>query len=114
MIDIVDDMNLYPALLGINWPIYNQTIINFKKRILTFEDEELRVVAPLDPLEGQRYVDQVNSEGHGGYLDRIYKITFGMDDYVNPMVDAKLCWRSISSCTLDSGESLENWQNRLH
>ena len=40
LIDIVDDTNPYPTLLGIDWAIDNQTIINFKKRILSFEDEE--------------------------------------------------------------------------
>ena len=39
VIDLVDDANPYPVLLGIDWAIYNQTIINFKKIILTFEDE---------------------------------------------------------------------------
>ena len=53
VIDIVDDQNTYPTLLGIYWEIENQTIINFKKRILSFEDSEIRVVAPIDPLEGQ-------------------------------------------------------------
>ena len=53
VIDIIDDTNPYTALLGIKWAIENQTIINFKKRILTFEDTELRVGAPLDPLEGK-------------------------------------------------------------
>ena len=38
VIDIVDDTNPYPTLLGIEWEIGNQTIINFKKIILTFED----------------------------------------------------------------------------
>ena len=90
MINIVDDMNLYHALQGINWVIDNQTIIKFKKRILTFEDEELRVVALLDPLEGQRYVEQVNNEGQDGYLDHIYNITSAKDDYVNSTVDKKL------------------------
>ena len=56
-IEIVDDTNPYLELLGIKWAINNQTIINFKKMILTFEDEELRVVTLLDPLEGQRYVE---------------------------------------------------------
>ena len=51
-IDIVDDTNPYHALLGINWAIDNQTIINFKKRILSFEDSEIRVIAPIDLLEG--------------------------------------------------------------
>ena len=52
VINIVDDTNPYPALLGIDWDIGNQTIINFKKRILSFENEEMRVVSPIDPLEG--------------------------------------------------------------
>ena len=51
-INIVDDTNPYPALLGIDWAIDNQTIINFKKRILSFEDNEIRMVLPIDPLEG--------------------------------------------------------------
>ena len=52
-IDIVNDKKPYPTLLGIDWEIDNQTIINFKKMILSFEDYEIRVVAPIDPLEGQ-------------------------------------------------------------
>ena len=65
VINVVDDMNPYPALLGIDWAIENQTIINFKKRILSFEDEEMRVVSPIDPFEGQRYVEPVYNEGQG-------------------------------------------------
>ena len=57
VINIVDDMNPYPTLLGIDWAIDNQTIIDFKKRILSFKDEEMRVVSPIDPLEGQIYID---------------------------------------------------------
>ena len=34
VINIVDDKNPYPTLLGIDWAINNQTIINFKKRII--------------------------------------------------------------------------------
>ena len=52
VINIVDDTNPYPVLLGIDWAMGNQTIINFKRRILSFEDDEMRVVTPLDPLEG--------------------------------------------------------------
>ena len=78
--------------LAINWAIDNQNIINLKKRILTFEDEELRVVTLLDPLEGQRYIELANSEVHDGYLDHIYNITYAMEDYVNPTTDGKLSW----------------------
>ena len=54
VMNIVDDTNQYLVLLGINWETGNQTIIKFKRRILSFEDDEMRVVAPLNPLEGQR------------------------------------------------------------
>ena len=69
VIEIVDDTNPYTALLGIDWEIDNQTIINLKKRILSFKDSEIRVVAPIDPLEGNRYVEHVHSEGKDNYLD---------------------------------------------
>ena len=93
VIDIFDDMNSYPVLVEIDWAIdHNQTIINFKKRILTFEDKQIRVVAPLDPLKGQRYVEHVNNEGKDGYLDHIQNITSAMDDYLNPTSNKKLSW----------------------
>ena len=69
VINIVDDMNPYPVQLGIYWAIDNQTIIKFKKRILSFEDNEMRVVSPIDPLEGQRYVEPIYNDEHGDYLD---------------------------------------------
>ena len=84
VIDIVDDTNIQPTLLGIKWVIDNQTIINFKKIILTFEDSQLRVVAPIEPLEVYRYIEPVNSEGQGDYLYHIYNTMFARDDYVNP------------------------------
>ena len=105
---------MYPTLLVIEWDIYNHTIINFKKRILTFEYSEMRVVTPYDPLEGQRSVDLVNSEGQGDYMDHIYNITSTRDDYVNPTTDINFSWWSIISYTSDSGEALKNWQNQTH
>ena len=53
VIDIVDVTNPYPTLLGINWKIDNQTIITFKKMILSFKDSEIRMVALINPLEGK-------------------------------------------------------------
>ena len=90
VIDIVDDTNPYPALLGIDWAITNQTIIKFKKRILSFEDFEIRMVAPIDPLEGQRYVEHVHREGQGNYLDKFYNIMSSKEDYINPTIDGNL------------------------
>ena len=63
VINIVDDTNPYPALLGIDWAIDNQTIINFKKRILSFEDEKMRIVLPIDPFEGKIYIEPIYNEG---------------------------------------------------
>ena len=51
LINIVDEKDPYPELLEIYWSIANQAIINFKKRILSFEDDEMRVLSPIDPLE---------------------------------------------------------------
>ena len=50
VIEIVDETKTYHVLLGIDWEIDNQTIIKFKKRILSFEDSEIRVVVPIDML----------------------------------------------------------------
>ena len=37
-----------------------------------------------------------------------------MEDYINQKSDRKLSGWSISSCSSDWGEALENWQNQLH
>ena len=69
VINIVDDTDPYPVLPWIDWDVDNQTIINFKKMILSFEDNEIRVVSPIDPLEGQRYIDPIHNDGQADYLD---------------------------------------------
>ena len=114
VINIVDDTNPYPALLGIDWAIDNQTIINLKKRILSFEDNEMRVVSPIDPLEGQRYFEPVYNEGQFDYVNLIYNVTAIQEDYINPTTNGNLSWKSSSYYTSDSREALENWKNRLH
>ena len=55
VIEIIDDSNPYPALLGIEWEIDNAAIINLKKRQMNFEGKGLRVIVPLDPSQGERY-----------------------------------------------------------
>jgi hypothetical protein len=57
VIEIVDGATPYPTLLGLDWKFYNQAVINLKKRNLTFESCEYRVIAPLDPSEVQRLVE---------------------------------------------------------
>ena len=108
VINIVDDTNPYLVLMGIDWAIRNQTIINFKRRILSFEDDQMRVVAPLDPLEGHRYIELVFNEGKSDHLNNIYNATSLKEYYINPTADGNLSWRCVSSCTSESGEALEN------
>ena len=88
--------------------IENQTIINFKKRILSFEDEEMRVVSPIDPFEGQIYVDLVYNEGQDDYLDKIYNVTTMHEYYTNLTANGNLSCRFVSSCTSNSGEAFES------
>ena len=47
-------------------------------------------------------------------MDQLYNIMSSKEDYINPMADGNLSWRSVSSCTSNSGDALENWQNILH
>jgi hypothetical protein len=57
VIEIVDGTTPYQALLGMDWEFDNHAIINLKTRKMTFESGEYRVIAPLYPLEGERFVE---------------------------------------------------------
>lgn len=48
-IEIMDDNNPYPALLGLDWAFENLSLLNLKKRQLVFEQGDFKVIAPLDP-----------------------------------------------------------------
>jgi len=55
VIEIVDENNPYPTLLGIDWDIDMNGVINLKKHKMIFEKKSLHVAVPLDPAEGSRY-----------------------------------------------------------
>lgn len=55
VIQIVEDVDPYPTLLGLDWAIDMGGIINLKKQRMVFEREGTRVIIPLDPAEGERY-----------------------------------------------------------
>lgn len=59
VIEILDDKNMYPTLLGIEWVLKNNAIINLKKRQMSYDDGTNRITAPIDPGEGCRYVELV-------------------------------------------------------
>ena len=52
VIEIIGDRRPYPYLLGIDWAFDNMAVINLKKRQMTFEDKQIRVIAPLDTFQG--------------------------------------------------------------
>lgn len=63
-----------PALLGIDWATNMNGVINLKKRNIIFEKKSLRVVIPLDLVEGLCYIELVRDNESNDYLDYIYKI----------------------------------------
>jgi hypothetical protein len=112
VIKILDGTTLYLALLSLDWVFDNQTIINLKTRKMTFESRDYRIIAPLDPSEGERFVEPTCLDLEE--IGQLYRTTTREEDYVNPTVDGVLGWHSITSCTIDSDTGLENWQQRLH
>ena len=53
-------------LLGIGWANDNLAVINFKKRVMNFENCDMQIIAPLDPSEGKSYIEPVKEELMGG------------------------------------------------
>jgi hypothetical protein len=113
-IDIVDNPSPYLALLGMDWAFENQTIINLKTRKMIFESGEYKVISPLDPSEGERYVEPVTENMLTEDVNQLYRTTAHEEDYINPTADGILSWRSYSSCASYSNVGLENWKKKLH
>jgi hypothetical protein len=110
VIEIVDDNQPYLALMGLEWEVDNQPIINLKRREMIFEVGDLKVIVPLDPSEGKRYTKSVRKND----MENLYNLTTLMEDYVEPTMDGFLSWRSFNSCASDIEVGLENWQKRMH
>ena len=110
VIEVVEDGGSYPALLGIGWDNDSMEVINFKKQVMTFENQDVRVIAPMDPQEGRRYIEPIKDEVERSW-DHAYNIS---EDYIHPTIDGKLGWHSTSSMSFDFEDALENWQNKLH
>ena len=49
VIEVVKDGGSYIALLWIGSANNNMVVIKFKKRVMTFENQDVRVIAPMDP-----------------------------------------------------------------
>ena len=59
VIEIVEGNNPYLALLGLYWEFSNMAIIKLKKRKMIIVSNNMRVIVPLDPSEGARYIEPV-------------------------------------------------------
>jgi hypothetical protein len=49
VIEIVENIQPYPTLMGLEWDFDNQAIINLKRMEMIFEVGYLKFIAPLDP-----------------------------------------------------------------
>ena len=113
VIEIIDDNNPFPALLGIDWAFDNLALINLKKKHMTFEGHNIQIIVPLDPSMGPRNTEPIRTEEEARDIDDFYKVTSMQDDYINPTADGTLRWHYASSYTSDLDEGLENWKNRM-
>jgi len=115
VIEIVDNSNPYPVILGIDYAINMNGVINLKKRRMSFERISLWVIVLLDPVEGVHYTEPTRDyEGSDDELDQIYKITTLDQVWINPRAYGRIAWDWESFFTSDSYEELEHWQNYLH
>ena len=105
VIEVVDGEGYYPTLLGIGWANGSMAVINFKKHVMTFENQDIRVIALMDPNEGRRYIEPRKDEVVRGW-DHPYNIS---EYYVHPTTDGELGCRSASSASSNSDDALENW-----
>ena len=75
VIEIIDDSNLFHALLGIDWAFKNLDVINLKKKQMTFEGHNIKIMTPLDPSMGPRYSKPIRAEEEAREIDDFYKMT---------------------------------------
>ena len=62
VIEVVDDGGSYPALLRIGWDNDIMAVINIKKWVMTFENQDIKVISPMDPQEGCQYIEPIKDE----------------------------------------------------
>ena len=104
VIDVVDGGGSSPALLGIGWANDSMVVIKFKKWMMTFENQDIRFIAPMDPNKGKRYIETMKDEFAIGW-DHAYNIS---KDYIHPTTDGELGWHSTIFLSSDSEDVLEN------
>jgi hypothetical protein len=103
VIGIMGDKDPYLVLLGIDWEYDNYAIIYIKRDTMTFEANGIKVVQPLDPCLGPRYIEPVDHNMESDALDKLYIVTTGRrPNYINPTANGSVSWRSIQYADEDS------------
>ena len=72
--------------------------------MMTFENQDIRVIAPMDPDEGKQYIKLVKDEVFKGWC-HAYNIS---EYYIHPTIDEEIGWRNTSSGSSDFEDVLEN------
>lgn len=111
VIEIMDESNLHPVLLGLDWHFHLDAISKLKRRSTVFDKNDTRVIAPLDPSKGARYKEPIHEECSDEDIDHIYKLTARDGDWINPNSYGRISWEKDNSCHSDSDKELENWKN---
>jgi hypothetical protein len=88
VIEILDGTPPYPTLLGLDWSFDNEGITNLKTRKMTFELGVYRVIEPLDPSEGESFVEPTCLDLEE--INQLYRTTAREQDYINPTADEVL------------------------
>jgi hypothetical protein len=109
VIEIMDESNPYPALVGIGWDFNNNAILNLKQQHISFDIDTLCVVVSLDPYEGDKYTELVNEDMESSIIENIYNVTRHKEDYVNPIANGELSWRSVHSHDIDLEDAMDIW-----
>jgi len=93
VIDIMGDMDPYPALLGIEWEFENHFIIDLKKELMNFDVEGVGVIQLLDPYQRLRFTEPTDDREEPGMLDQLYKLTTQRrQNYINPVTEGSMSW----------------------
>ncbi len=114
VIELMDESTPYPMLLGIDWAIDLNMVINLKKQTMIFETKSLRVAIPLDPAEGPCYIEPVCGREYEDDVDCSYKMSSQRQGWVKTAKDRRISLGDGESCTFDSEEEDERWCNRLN
>ena len=57
---------------------------------MSFKGNGIRVIGPLDPTLGPRYIELITAEEEARNIDTVYQLTATQGDYVNPTDDGML------------------------